>query len=46
MIGTKADTIPVRKVKKGFQMLVAIDTPAKSMVLYWPVIVVSTKEAE
>ena len=45
-MGTKAETIPVKKVKKGFQKLVAIDTPAKSIVLYWPVMVVSTKEAE
>jgi len=33
-MATKADKIPVRKVKKGFQILVAIDTPAKSIVLY------------
>ena len=32
--------------QKGFHKLVAIETPAKSIVLYWPVMVVSTKEAE
>jgi len=46
MMGTMAETIPVKKVKKGFHRLVAVDTPAKSMVLYCPVMVVSTKEAE
>ena len=40
-MGVKADTIPVKKVKKGFQRLVAVDTPAKSKVLYCPVMAVS-----